>query len=151
MKKVVGIFFVVFLYIHTVSAFMHYPCTVIIENSTQKSLNICLEYRLDQMYINNEHTELPYVPNNKRYHFLNELAPGSKAVVPILAFTPCAEQFCYLDAKLKSIGFLQVHKRIEGSITLQNQNFSYSFTHSIKEGKTLTLQIEEYGLNALFT
>jgi len=150
MKKVIILSFIFSLYVAVSDAFVHYPCTIIIENKTEEPLSICLEYRLDQIYKNADSTKMPLVPNNKNYHF-HTIAPGAKSVIPVLVLTPCSEEFCFLDTNLKTIGFTPSHKRIEGAVTLQNQKISYAFCHTVLDGQTITLQVEPNRLNSLFT
>lgn len=141
----------VLLSTNLIEGFAFYPCTLIIENNTDETFCVCLEYRLDQLYKRKNSHETPLVPNNKHYHFLNELSPGTKKTIPILAFSPCSKEFCFLDTNLRTLGFMPAEKRIQGAITLQNKNSFYTFTHFIQEGKTLILKIQSKGLTSLFT
>lgn len=140
-----------YVFFFTIQSFVHYPCTLIIENKTNEILSVCLEYRLDQLYKNSDATKAPLVPNNKRYHYLHNIAPGSKAVVPVLALSPCSPEFCFLDTDLKGSGFTPFKKRIEGAITIQNKNISYTFLQTLFEGQTVIFQVNHKDLTTLFT
>ena len=138
-KQFIFIFFLFSLF--QLPAIDRYPLTLIIQNDTQENLLMSVEYELDQHYTRTAGPGTPFIPNNTQYHFLNTIPAGQKQTVPVFAFHPCAQQFCFLDTNLRKYGFEQHYKVIQGSVTVQKQNLSYNFKQAVFDGGIVTCKI----------
>ena len=94
------IFFTVFFCasIGTVNTFVEKKLsTLIVENGTNQSVSIRVEYRLDQHYKHDSKVHAPYVPNGTSHHQTKIIQPGEKFLIPVAELLPCAPSFCFLD------------------------------------------------------
>ncbi|NBP02974.1 MAG: hypothetical protein EBU90_23250 [Proteobacteria bacterium] len=130
--------FIVVSYSYTTN---HRPITFIIDNKTDKAVELILEYKIDQYYQHPKKSDTPFAPHYIQVHYIPTIQAG-KQVTFLPDMNECLPAFCFLDSNLKKQGFSTLYKVIYGNVTIQDYNYSFDFKETVSDNSIIRIELQ---------
>lgn len=119
------------------------PITFIINNNTDKTLELILEYKIDQYYQHLTKAETPFTPYYMQVHYIPTIQPGKQVTIAD-AMGKCLPSFCFLDGSLKKYGFVHAYKMINANVAVQDYNYSFDFKETVTDSNVININLHPH-------
>jgi hypothetical protein len=135
--------FLLLIYVSYSYTTNHRPITFIINNNTDKTLELILEYKIDQYYQHPTKVETPFTPYYMQVHYIPTIQPGKQVTIAD-SMRNCLPSFCSLDGSLKKYGFVHAYKMINANVAVQDYNYSFDFKEAVTDNNAITINLHPY-------
>jgi len=116
------------------------PITFIINNQTDRALELILEYKIDQYYQHPKKLATPFTPYYTQIHYIPTIKPGKQLEIADF-MRNCLPGFCFIDNNFKKYGFSDAYKMINANIAVQDYKYSFDFKGTVSNNSVITINL----------